>query len=103
MKVPACVNLKLNVPPGAIVLLSNTLVSLVTVCGAVVLFFHIMVVPALIFNVCGLNAKLPLSIIVMFMVVGGGVGVGGLDVGVGVALVGVGVSFVLDGVGVGFA
>jgi hypothetical protein len=71
-----------------------------------VLFFHMMVVPTLIFSVCGLKAKLPLSTIVTFMVVGGGAGVGlglGLGVGVGVALVGVGVGFDLVGVGVGAA
>lgn len=67
------------------------------------LFFHIMVVPTLIFSVCGLKAKLPLSTIVTFMVVGVGVGVGGLGVGLGLgfALVGVGVGVVLVGVGVG--
>jgi hypothetical protein len=83
--------------------LSKTLLSLVTVWGTVVLFFHMMVVPTLIVIACGLNAKLPLSIIVIFIVVGGGVGVGGLGVELGVALVGVEVGVVLVGVGAGFA
>ena len=100
---PAWVNLKLNVPPGEIVALSKAPLSLLTVCGAVVLFFQITMVPTVIFSVCGLNAKLPLLIIDTLTVVGG-VGVGlGLGVGVGVALVGVGVSVVLVGVGIAFA
>ena len=82
--------------------LSKAPLSLVTVCGAVVLFVHLMVVPTLIFSVCGLKAKPPLATIETFMVVGGGVGLG-FGVGVGVALVGVGVGVVLVGVGVGVA
>ncbi len=97
---PAWVNLKLNVPPGEIVALPKVPLSLLTVCGAVVLFFQITMVPTVIFTVCGLNAKLPLLIIDTLTVVGG-VSVGlGRGVGVGVVLVGVGLG--RDGVGVAF-
>lgn len=106
--------MKLKVPPGEIVPLPKAPLSLVTVCGAPVLFFHTTVVPTVIFSVCGLNAKVPLVIIATFTVVGGGGGVGvgvggfgvgdgfGFGVGTGVARVGIGVGVVLAGVGVGF-
>lgn len=108
---PADVNLKLKVPPGGIVPLPKAPISLVTVWGAVVLFFHIIVVPTVIVSVCGLKPKPPLLTIVTVMVVGTGVGVGGvgvglglgLGVGVGVERVGVGVGVVLVAVGVGAA
>jgi hypothetical protein len=75
-------------------------------------FVHLIVVPTVIFNACGLKAKPPLAAIETFMVVGIGVGVGGVGVGlgfgvgfgvgVGVARAGVGVGTALVGVGLGF-
>ncbi len=68
------------------------------------LFFHMMVVPAVIGSVCGLKPKPPLSTIVTVLMVGVGDGLGlGVGVGVGVDRVGVGVGVVLVAVGVGFA
>lgn len=96
--------MKVKVPPGWIVPLSKAPLSLVTVWGADVLFFHMIVVPTITGSVCGLKPKPPLSTIVTVMVVGAGVGDGlGLGVGVGVDRVGVGVGVVLVAVGVGFA
>jgi hypothetical protein len=61
-----------------------------------------MVLPIVIFNVCGLNEKVPLSVIDTFTVVGEGVGVGGFGVGLGLGCgVGVGVGTVRVGTCVG--
>ena len=109
---PAWVNLKLNVWPGDMVPLPKALLSLVTVCGALLLFFHMIVVPTEIDSAFGLNENwlLPtIMIVTVFGGGGGGVGVGGLGVGlglglgvvVGVALVGTGVGVGLVGIGVG--
>jgi len=98
--VPALVNLKLNDSPGEIVPLPNKLP--VTVCGTEVVLFQITVVPAVIFRVCGLNAKAPLLCVVIVTTnVGAGVGVGFGGVGIGVGLETVGVGVGLCGVGIG--
>ena len=62
--------MKLNVPPcglmGLAVPESNVFPSsLVTVWGAVVIFFHMTVVPTGMVNLAGLKAKLPLLSVVM--------------------------------------
>ena len=95
-------NLKLNDPPGEIVPLSKAPLLLVTVCGAVVIFFQITVVPGAIVSDDGLKVKLPLLSVVMETTTAGGcVGEGvGLGVGLGVGE-GVGTTCVGVGVGVG--
>lgn len=98
---PTWVNLKLNDPPGEIVPLPKVLP--VTVWGAEVLLCQTTIAPLVIFNVCGLNANIPLlSVVIVTTTVGdeAGVGVGFDSVGVGPGLETVGVGFGLGGVGV---
>ena len=101
---PTWVNLKLKDPPGEIVPLPNELP--VTVCGAEVVLFQIMVVPAVTFRACGLNVNAPVLSVVIFTMtvetcVGVGVGFCGVGVGVGLETVGVGVGRACVGVGFG--
>jgi hypothetical protein len=104
-KVPAVLNVWLNVCPWLIGPESKSPVVLVIVCGALSIFVQVTVCPFEIVMVIGLNAKFWITAVTAVAVTDGeevGVGVAdGVAVEVGIG-VGVGVDIgVGDGVGVG--